>query len=243
MATKEKKIGGKRYDAIRKGVEKFKLYSVEEAIDLAKKNGVKKFVMISTDKAVRPTNIMGCSKRVCEIYTLNSSDENFEVASVRFGNVLGSSGSVIPKFKAQIEANEALTVTHPDIVRYFMLVDEAVQLVLQAAAIAKGGELFVLDMGEPVKIMDLAKKMLTLSNKPELEIKISGLRRGEKLYEELLINEDDLKTQYESIFISKNDSYDLKLLNEQIQKLLNIDDVASILKEIVPEFNHNKNGV
>lgn len=211
--------------------------------DLAKKNGVKKFVMISTDKAVRPTNIMGCSKRVCEIYTLNSSDENFEVASVRFGNVLGSSGSVIPKFKAQIEANEALTVTHPDIVRYFMLVDEAVQLVLQAAAIAKGGELFVLDMGEPVKIMDLAKKMLTLSNKPELEIKISGLRRGEKLYEELLINEDDLKTQYESIFISKNDSYDLKLLNEQIQKLLNSDDVASILKEIVPEFNHNKNGV
>lgn len=210
--------------------------------DLAKKNGVKKFVMISTDKAVRPTNIMGCSKRVCEIYTLNSSDENFEVASVRFGNVLGSSGSVIPKFKAQIEANEALTVTHPDIVRYFMLVDEAVQLVLQAAAIAKGGELFVLDMGEPVKIMDLAKKMLTLSNKPELEIKISGLRRGEKLYEELLINEDDLKTQYESIFISKNDSYDLKLLNEQIQKLLNSDDVASILKEIVPEFNHNKNG-
>ena len=134
--------------------------------DLAKKNGVKKFVMISTDKAVRPTNIMGCSKRVCEIYTLNSSDENFEVASVRFGNVLGSSGSVIPKFKAQIEANEALTVTHPDIVRYFMLVDEAVQLVLQAAAIAKGGELFVLDMGEPVKIMDLDKKMLTLSNKP-----------------------------------------------------------------------------
>lgn len=211
--------------------------------DLAKKNGVKKFVMISTDKAVRPTNIMGCSKRVCEIYTLNSSDENFEVASVRFGNVLGSSGSVIPKFKAQIEANEALTVTHPDIVRYFMLVDEAVQLVLQAAAIAKGGELFVLDMGEPVKIMDLARKMLTLSNKPELEIKISGLRRGEKLYEELLINEDDLKTQYESIFISKNDSYDLKLLNEQIQKLLNSDDVASILKEIVPEFNHNKNGV
>lgn len=211
--------------------------------DLAKKNGVKKFVMISTDKAVRPTNIMGCSKRVCEIYTLNSSDENFEVASVRFGNVLGSSGSVIPKFKAQIEANEALTVTHPDIVRYFMLVDEAVQLVLQAAAIAKGGELFVLDMGEPVKIMDLAKKMLTLSNKPELEIKISGLRRGEKLYEELLINEDDLKTQYESIFISKNDSYDLKLLNEQIQKLLNSDDVASILKEIVPEFNHNKSGV
>lgn len=209
--------------------------------DSAKKNKVKKFVMISTDKAVRPTSIMGCSKRVCELYTLNSSDEKFEVSCVRFGNVLGSSGSVIPKFKAQIEANEPLTLTHPDIVRYFMLVSEAVQLVLQAAAIAKGGELFVLNMGEPVKIMDLAKKMLLLSGK-DLPIKITGLRRGEKLFEELLIDKNDIQTKYESIFVTKSQKYDLKTLNAQIQKLLNSPNLAKILKEIVPEFKHNAKG-
>ena len=209
--------------------------------DSAKKNKVKKFVMISTDKAVRPTSIMGCSKRVCELYTLNSSDEKFEVSCVRFGNVLGSSGSVIPKFKAQIEANEPLTLTHPDIVRYFMLVSEAVQLVLQAAAIAKGGELFVLNMGEPVKIMDLAKKMLLLSGK-DLPIKITGLRRGEKLFEELLIDKNDIQTKYESIFVTKSQKYDLKTLNTQIQKLLNSPNLATILKEIVPEFKHNAKG-
>ncbi|MCV3418310.1 UDP-N-acetylglucosamine 4,6-dehydratase (configuration-retaining) [Campylobacter lari] len=210
-------------------------------IDLAKTYKVAKFVMISTDKAVRPTNIMGCTKRICELYALSSSCENFEVACVRFGNVLGSSGSVIPKFKAQIAANEPLTLTHPDIVRYFMLVDEAVQLVLQAAAIAKGGELFVLDMGEPVKIMDLAKKMLLLSNK-KLEIKITGLRKGEKLYEELLIHENDLKTQYESIFVTTSEIKDLKILNQEIERLLQSANPAKVLKEIVPEFNHNKNG-
>ncbi|KAA6225475.1 MULTISPECIES: UDP-N-acetylglucosamine 4,6-dehydratase (configuration-retaining) [unclassified Campylobacter] len=209
-------------------------------IDLAKKNQVKKFVMISTDKAVRPTSIMGCSKRVCELYTLNSTSENFEVASVRFGNVLGSSGSVIPKFKAQIAANEPLTLTHPDIVRYFMLVDEAVQLVLQASAIARGGELFVLDMGEPVKIMDLAKKMLLLSNKENLEIKITGLRKGEKLFEELLIDEEDTKTKYESIFVTKSQSMDLNFLNEKIQELLKNENIIDILQSIVPEFKHNK---
>ncbi|MCR2102797.1 UDP-N-acetylglucosamine 4,6-dehydratase (configuration-retaining) [Campylobacter upsaliensis] len=214
-------------------------------IDCAKKNGVKKFVMISTDKAVRPTNIMGCSKRVCELYTLGLSSEEFEVACVRFGNVLGSSGSVIPKFKAQIAANEPLSLTHPDIVRYFMLVDEAVQLVLQAGAIAKGGELFVLDMGEPVKIMDLAKKMLLLSNRTDLEIKITGLRKGEKLFEELLIDENDAKTQYESIFVAKNEKVNLSLLKEQIAKLVKseeTEEIAKILQEIVPEFKHNKEG-
>lgn len=211
--------------------------------DSAKKNKVAKFVMISTDKAVRPTNIMGCTKRVCELYTLNMSDENFEVACVRFGNVLGSSGSVIPKFKAQIANNEPLTLTHPDIVRYFMLVDEAVQLVLQAGAIAKGGELFVLDMGKPVKIMDLAKKMLLLSNHNDLEIKITGLRKGEKLYEELLINEDDVKTQYESIFVTKTDKVDLVWLNEEIQNLQISEDVCNALLKIVPEFKHNKEGI
>lgn len=210
--------------------------------DLAKKNGVKKFVMISTDKAVRPTSIMGCSKRVCELYTLNLSDENFEVSCVRFGNVLGSSGSVIPKFKAQIAANEALTLTHPDIVRYFMLVDEAVQLVLQAAAIANGGELFVLDMGEPVKIMDLAKKMLILSNRSDLEIKITGLRKGEKLFEELLIDDKDLKTKYESIFVTQSEKMSLDFLNSQIQRLKQDKNIAEILAQIVPEFKHNKEG-
>ncbi|MCR2056642.1 UDP-N-acetylglucosamine 4,6-dehydratase (configuration-retaining), partial [Campylobacter helveticus] len=214
-------------------------------VDCAKKNGVKKFVMISTDKAVRPTSIMGCTKRVCELYTLGLSSEEFEVACVRFGNVLGSSGSVIPKFKAQIAANEPLSLTHPDIVRYFMLVDEAVQLVLQAGAIAKGGELFVLDMGEPVKIMDLAKKMLLLSNRTDLEIKITGLRKGEKLFEELLIDENDAKTQYESIFVTKNESVDLEILKEQMSKLVKSEDeeeVAMLLQEIVPEFKHNKGG-
>lgn len=214
-------------------------------VDCAKKNGVKKFVMISTDKAVRPTNIMGCSKRVCELYTLGLSSEEFEVACVRFGNVLGSSGSVIPKFKAQIAANEPLSLTHPDIVRYFMLVDEAVQLVLQAGAIAKGRELFVLDMGEPVKIMDLAKKMLLLSNRTDLEIKITGLRKGEKLFEELLIDENDAKTQYESIFVAKNEKVNLSLLKEQIAKLVKseeTEEIAKILQEIVPEFKHNKKG-
>lgn len=210
--------------------------------DLAKKNKVKKFVMISTDKAVRPTSIMGCSKRVCELYTLGSSDEHFEVSCVRFGNVLGSSGSVIPKFKAQIAANEALTLTHPDIVRYFMLVSEAVQLVLQAAAIAKGGELFVLNMGEPVKIIDLAKKMLLLSGK-DLPIKITGLRKGEKLFEELLIDESDIQTKYESIFVTKSKKYDLKKLNTQINELIHSQNPSKILKQIVPEFTHNKEGI
>lgn len=210
--------------------------------DLAKKNKVKKFVMISTDKAVRPTSIMGCSKRVCELYTLGSSDEHFEVSCVRFGNVLGSSGSVIPKFKAQITANEALTLTHPDIVRYFMLVSEAVQLVLQAGAIAKGGELFVLNMGEPVKIIDLAKKMLLLSGK-DLPIKITGLRKGEKLFEELLIDESDMQTKYESIFVTKSKKYDLKKLDAQINELIHSQNPSKILKQIVPEFTHNKEGV
>lgn len=210
--------------------------------DCAKANGVKKFVMISTDKAVRPTSVMGCTKRVCELYTLSSSSSDFEVACVRFGNVLGSSGSVIPKFKAQIENGEALTLTHPDIVRYFMLVNEAVQLVLQAGAIAKGGELFVLDMGKPVKIMDLAKKMLLLSNRPDLKIKIVGLRKGEKLFEELLIDENDAKTKYESIFVVKNEKINLHILNLQIERLKQNQNIINLLKEIVPEFRHNTGG-
>ena len=220
------------------------ILGTKNAVDLSKKYGVKKFVMISSDKAVRPTNIMGTTKRVCELYALNSNEAGVcEIVCVRFGNVLGSSGSVIPKFKAQIAANKPLSVTHPEITRYFMLTSEACQLVLQAASIAKGGELFVLDMGEPVKIVDLAKKMLLLSNKEHLGIEFVGLRPGEKLYEELLINKDDVQTKYESIFVTHSQPYDLTLLNSQINGLLQLEDdeVAPALKVIVPEFNHALN--
>lgn len=218
----------------------------KNVIDLSKKYGAKKVVLISTDKAVRPTNIMGTTKRICELYALNSNDAASEtqIVAVRFGNVLGSSGSVIPKFKRQIEANEPLTVTHPEITRYFMLVSEACQLVLQAASIAQGGELFVLDMGEPVKIADLAKRMLQLAGKEELGIKFVGLRPGEKLYEELLIDENDKSTKYQSIFVTHSAKYDLQELNSQIKELSECEDaqVADKLKRIVPEFSHRLNG-
>ena len=213
------------------------IVGTKNVIDLSKKYEIQKVVMISTDKAVRPTNVMGATKRVCEIYSLNSNDQKLtQIVAVRFGNVLGSSGSVIPKFKAQIENNEPLSVTHPDITRYFMLISEACQLVLQAASIAKGGELFVLDMGEPVKIVDLANKMLQLSNKENLGIKFVGLRPGEKLYEELLIDKNDKKTKFSSIFVTHSKSYDMNLLNSQITELLKSKDVKSYLKNIVPEY-------
>ncbi|MBR8463446.1 UDP-N-acetylglucosamine 4,6-dehydratase (configuration-retaining) [Campylobacter sp. faydin G-24] len=221
------------------------ILGTKNVIDLSKKYGVKKVVVISSDKAVRPTNIMGTTKRVCELYALNSNEQGVcEIVCVRFGNVLGSSGSVIPKFKAQIAANKPLTVTHPEITRYFMLTSEACQLVLQAASIADGGELFVLDMGEPIKIVDLAKKMLLLSKKEHLGIEFVGLRTGEKLYEELLINENDAQTKFESIFVTRSEPYDLTLLNEQIEQILKLEDDESIvnaLKQIVPEFNHALN--
>lgn len=211
-------------------------------VDISVEFGVKKVVIISSDKAVRPTNIMGATKRVCELYALNSNKKDeTEIVCVRFGNVLGSSGSVIPKFKEQISKNLPLTVTHPDITRYFMLTSEACQLVLQAASIAEGGELFVLDMGEPVKIADLAKKMLILSNKEHLGIEFVGLRPGEKLYEELLINEDDVRTKFESIFVTSSQEYDLAKLNLEIDGLVNGENIAEKLKEIVPEFNHALN--
>ena len=217
----------------------------KNVIDLSKKHGAKKVVLISTDKAVRPTNIMGTTKRICELYALNSNDaaSDTQIVAVRFGNVLGSSGSVIPKFKRQIEANEPLTVTHPEITRYFMLVSEACQLVLQAASIAQGGELFVLDMGEPVKIADLAKRMLQLAGKEELGIKFVGLRPGEKLYEELLIDENDKSTKYQSIFVTHSAKYDLEELSSQIEELSECEDaqVADKLKRIVPEFSHRLN--
>ena len=221
------------------------IIGTKNVIDLSKKYGAKKVVLISTDKAVRPTNIMGTTKRICELYALNSNDaaSDTQIVAVRFGNVLGSSGSVIPKFKRQIEANEPLTVTHPEITRYFMLVSEACQLVLQAASIARGGELFVLDMGEPVKIADLAKRMLQLAGKEELGVKFVGLRPGEKLYEELLIDENDKSTKYQSIFVTHSAKYDLQELSSQIEELSECEDaqVADKLKRIVPEFSHRLN--
>lgn len=222
------------------------ILGTKNVVDLARKYGARRVVLISTDKAVRPTNIMGTTKRVCELYALNSNLKGItEIVAVRFGNVLGSSGSVIPKFKAQIAANEPLTVTSPEITRYFMLVSEACQLVLQAASIAEGGELFVLNMGEPVKIADLATRMLKLSGKEELGIKFVGLRPGEKLYEELLIDKNDVATKFESIFVTHSGAYDLELLKSQIAELAACEDeklIAAKLKEIVPEFDHKPNG-
>jgi len=210
-------------------------------IDISIKYGVEKFVMISTDKAVRPTNVMGTTKRICELYAQNSNGQGTDIVAVRFGNVLGSSGSVIPKFKAQIQAGKNITVTHPDITRYFMLIPEACELVLQAGAIGTGGEIFILDMGEPIKIVDLAKKMIDLSGKSNIEIEFTGLRPGEKLYEELLIDDSDATTDYESITVAEPTPYDLDKLNLDIKELLESKEILVKLKEIVPEFNHNKN--
>jgi len=210
-------------------------------IDTSIEYGVEKFVMISTDKAVRPTNVMGTTKRICELYAQNSNGQGTDIVAVRFGNVLGSSGSVIPKFKKQIEEGKNITVTHPDITRYFMLIPEACELVLQAGAIGSGGEIFILDMGEPIKIVDLAQKMIELSGKPNIKIEFSGLRPGEKLYEELLIDDTDCETDYESITVAKPTHYNIEQLNKDIEELIKSSDKLSKLKEIVPEFNHQTN--
>lgn len=210
----------------------------KNTIDCAIAHGVEKFVLISTDKAVRPTNVMGTTKRICELYAQNTPPMQTEIVAVRFGNVLGSSGSVIPKFKAQIATGGPITVTHPDITRYFMLIPEACELVLQAAAIGQGGEIFILDMGEPIKIVDLAQKMIELSGKPEIEIKFTGLRPGEKLYEELLIDESDQKTAYPSITVAGRTAYEIDTLNADIDILLKTPDVLAQLKTMVPEFEH-----
>ncbi|WP_141047357.1 UDP-N-acetylglucosamine 4,6-dehydratase (configuration-retaining) [Aliarcobacter cryaerophilus] len=217
------------------------IIGTKNTIDLSIKYKVEKFVLISTDKAVRPTNVMGTTKRVCELYAQNVDSKNTEIVAVRFGNVLGSSGSVIPKFKAQIEAGKNITVTHPEITRYFMLIPEACELVLQAASIGNGGEIFILDMGEPIKIVDLAKKMIELSGRSEISIEFCGLRCGEKLYEELLIDDSDKKTQYESITVASPTFFDIEELNKKIEELLVCEDKISKLKEIVPEFDHRLN--
>jgi len=209
----------------------------KNVIDTSIAYGVEKLVIVSTDKAVRPTNVMGATKRVTELYASNVDAKKTEIVAVRFGNVLGSSGSVIPKFKEQIENGGPLTVTHPDITRYFMLIPEACQLVLQTATIAKGGELFILDMGEPIKIVDLAKRMIRLYGKEdEIEIVFSGLRPGEKLYEELLLDESEKKTQYSSIFIASPTHYEITQLTHDIELLLKAKDKVDALQSIVPEF-------
>ncbi|MDN5130876.1 UDP-N-acetylglucosamine 4,6-dehydratase (configuration-retaining) [Aliarcobacter butzleri] len=217
------------------------IIGTKNCIDLSIKYGAQKFVLISTDKAVRPTNIMGTTKRICELYAQNVESKNTEIVAVRFGNVLGSSGSVIPKFKSQIEQGKNITVTHPEITRYFMLIPEACELVLQAASIANGGEIFILDMGEPIKIVDLAKKMIELSGRSDINIEFCGLRCGEKLYEELLINDSDQKTRYESITVANSTKFDINELNKKIEELLICEDKVAKLKEIVPEFEHKLN--
>jgi UDP-N-acetyl-D-glucosamine 4,6-dehydratase len=213
------------------------ILGTKNIIDVSIENNVQKVVVISTDKAVRPTNVMGATKRVTELYANNVDVKYTEIVAVRFGNVLGSSGSVIPKFKKQIEAGGPVTVTDPNITRYFMLIPEACQLVLQTAAIAKGGELFILDMGDPIKIVDLAKQMIRLYGKEEeIEIEFTGLRPGEKLYEELLLDESEQKTKYSSIFIAKPTQYDIVKLTNDIEILLAAKDKIPALQKIVPEF-------
>ncbi len=223
------------------------IFGTKNTLELSIEYGAEKFVLISTDKAVRPTNVMGATKRVCELIAQNIKqkypDAKTEIAAVRFGNVIGSSGSVIPKFKEQIAKGGPITVTHPDIERYFMLINEACALVLQAAAIAKGGEIFILDMGQRVKIVDVAKKMLELVNKTnEIEIIFTGLRSGEKLIEELLTDESAANTKYPSIMVAKESICDYAKLESLLTKLLNTDDKLAILKELVPEFNHQPHG-
>jgi FlaA1/EpsC-like NDP-sugar epimerase len=213
----------------------------KNCIDTSIEHGVEKFILISTDKAVRPTNVMGTTKRICELYAQNTDAKQTEIVAVRFGNVLGSSGSVIPKFRNQIEKGQNITVTHPEITRYFMLIPEACDLVLQAGAIGNGGEIFILDMGDPIKIVDLAKKMIELSGRDDIEIEFTGLRPGEKLYEELLIDDSDMHTEYDSITVAAPTPYDIMQLQSDIDTLINSKEKLKQLKKIVPEFNHMQN--
>ncbi len=243
-------------------------------VDLAVKYGTKKFVMISTDKAVNPTNVMGCSKRICEIYcqSLNQAIEEIkkvenvkesdslysslhsllqadgslpctQFVTTRFGNVLGSNGSVIPIFREQIKKGGPITVTHKDIIRFFMLIPEACKLVLEAGTMGKGGEIFVFDMGKPVKIVDLAKRMISLSGAKNIEIKFTGLRDGEKLFEEVLNDKEDTKpTHHPKIMIAQVRNYDYEVAKRNEDELLELsythDDMAIVkkMKEIVPEY-------
>ncbi len=219
--------------------------------DLAVKYGAHKFVMISTDKAVNPSNVMGCSKRLAEIYVQSlakklkaeGKDNATQFITTRFGNVLGSNGSVIPRFKDQIQRGGPVTVTHPEIIRYFMTIPEACRLVLEAGSMGNGGEIYIFDMGKPVKIVDLAKKMISLSGRTDVRIEFTGLRHGEKLYEELLnVKEFTKPTYHEKIMIATVREYDYDEVKVRIQKM--IDEsysydqmrIVGSMKEIVPEF-------
>ena len=223
------------------------VYGTKVIADLSVKYGVKKFVMVSTDKAVNPTNVMGCSKRICEIYvqSLNKTTST-QFVTTRFGNVLGSNGSVIPLFQEQIKNGGPVTVTHPDIIRFFMLIPEACKLVLEAGTIGNGGEIFVFDMGKPVRIADLAQRMIKLSGKKDVKIEFTGLRNGEKLYEEMLSDKEDTKPSFhKKIRIANVREYDFNTINKEIDELIelsnNYDDLATVrkMKEIVPEFISN----
>lgn len=230
------------------------VYGTKILADLAVKYGVKKFVMISTDKAVNPTNVMGCSKRICEIYvqSLNKAIEEgiingkTQFVTTRFGNVLGSNGSVIPLFKKQIKAGGPVTVTDPRIIRYFMLIPEACKLVLEAGTKGNGGEIFVFDMGKPVKIADMAQRMINLSGAKNVEIKYTGLRAGEKLYEEVLNEKESTKPSFhDKIRIAEVREYDYTEVSKQIYDLIEksklYDEMLTvkIMKEIVPEYKSN----
>jgi FlaA1/EpsC-like NDP-sugar epimerase len=230
------------------------IYGTRVIADLSAKYGVKKFVMVSTDKAVNPTNVMGCSKRICEIYvqSLNKAEQegkvqgNTQFVTTRFGNVLGSNGSVIPLFEQQIKAGGPVTVTDPNIIRFFMLIPEACKLVLEAGTKGNGGEIFVFDMGKPVKIADLAKRMIMLSGAENIEIKYTGLRAGEKLYEEVLSELEDTKPSFhEKIRIACVREYEYEQVCEDIDELVEIsktyDDMRIVakMKQIVPEYKSN----
>ncbi|MDE6810488.1 MAG: polysaccharide biosynthesis protein [Muribaculaceae bacterium] len=240
------------YEAVMNNIEGTRVIA-----DLAVKYGTKKFVMVSTDKAVNPTNVMGCSKRICEIY-VQSLDKaikdgnikgNTQFVTTRFGNVLGSNGSVIPIFHEQIKKGGPITVTHPDIIRYFMLIPEACKLVIEAGTFGKGGEIFVFDMGSPVKIVDLAKRMIQLSGAKNIEIKFTGLRDGEKLYEEVLNDQEiTLPTFHSKIKVAKVREYEYSIVHQEIETLItgasrdNDMEIVARMKQIVPEFKsqHSK---
>ena len=231
------------------------IYGTRVIADLAVKYGTRKFVMISTDKAVNPTNVMGCSKRICEIYcqSLNQAivdgriKGHTQFVTTRFGNVLGSNGSVIPIFKEQIRKGGPLTVTHPDIIRYFMLIPEACRLVLEAGTMGKGGEIFVFDMGKPVRIVDLAKRMIALSGAGNIKIEFTGLREGEKLYEEVLSDKESTRpTPHPKIMVAAVREYDYNEALEGEKRLmeaatrLDAREVVRLMKEIVPEYISQK---